>query len=1779
MAYIIYIYYGLADGIQIPNISQTQKVAAILLIMCLFVGLPVFTHAQDVIRATGGTDISIDSVATGGYVDISGPTIRETSTGQLQVGETISLTLPDGYEWNTGRSVMPGDVGEDDYLDATEDIIFIIESVGAQNTDLEVQFNSLTASEFTFTITGSSQTAGAGKGPARLTVEGLQITPANTDVPDEGTISNTGTTGPTDANYGNLSKKAGSIAEIRVETAADGSGQVLQEQELLAGNSLTVYAIARDLGGNFIENISLAEPADWELLNIQGDIIPSALEPSSALNSATFSSLSTGSANILAHYGNTSTIPSETITVLPRSADALQIRTQPSDTATAGVPFDPQPILALVDQFGNLVTTDNTTDVTASISNGSGTLLGTTTQTADQGSVSFSNLYTEVADTITLAFSGAGLDNILSNEIAVKPSTPIDLSFIQQPGNTARNTAIEPPVQMQLLDGYGNKVNAAGTTVIVSAVDTSGNNTDIFGSNSTLEVSTNQNGVATFDNLNISDQAPIAQYRLRATFNGISSTITSEPFEVLDPNNLAKFEITATDDADIQTQKAGQPFNIKVRAVDGYGNTYTDFNQTVTVTADANIQNGGGQTANFTDGVLASHSMTLSTSGETKIYVENININRNGESNPFTVTPAEVDFDSTEITADPQQIKANGSSTSEITVQLEDQFGNYLNTGGQTITIQTDAGTLSSNNGSGTTVEASDLNDGTYTATLTSSTAVETANLRALNSQGNLIASTQVTFTSGNLDSFVITIPRINGDPAIQTAGIPFDITVEAVDPYGNRVASYSGNLEFSTNATIGSGGSAAITDGLLQNHSIMLTKSDSAATIVVEDPNVYGVTGQSVPFIVEAAQPDPATSQVTADPTIIQNDGSSQSVITITLKDQYGNKVLTDYTADLSLSAEQTELNGAPTSGTPDATLGGLSFNASNSTYNATLTSTTTIENVAVSAEINGLLIPQQPTVRIVRPNTWEPGGSPNQRTDWNHAGNWSLGTVPTENDFVVIPGGLDNYPDLDLNISIGSLEIQQNGELVLFGGNSIEVAGGVQVDGTLDIEDNTNLFIDGSFTGSGTFASGESAEIEIGGDLSLENFLARTNGTVIRFNGSDLQTITSPNVLAQQLEILNDVTVTEGDLIDTSEMLITEGNTFELAQDAGVTLDNLQNISGSGKLILNNNTLVARGDMSLQQVDAAEGTVIFGIRTTESFADYPNLAQQQIAHLSEIKNAVVNNTEGVRTFEDIIISGDLTFENGELIISSGKSFIAPNQTYNNGSLTVRRTLSNKGWVMMGSPINAPISNLFEGLTTQGMANADYPNKQPNLLYYLESAECTNLDGDTVPCTDNQRWRTPADATDNIHSASADSLGRGYFFYIFGDVETDNNYNDQLPVTLSVTGQEYQHQNTTFDFSSVTYTASSDTADASVGWNLVANPWAATLDWDDAGWTRSNIDEVVYAWDPSINSYKTWNGIDGSLQDGLIKPFQAFWVKANGSAPSMTVNRSVKTTGGQFYGKSQKEPASIGFVLEADTLETSTYLTLTSDGSNAKDPRDGYRLLPFETNTYLELFTTLDDGRELAINNLARSFGQEIAIPLHVGGFKNGNPINGEYTLSWPVFGDVPGEWTMVLEDRKNGEKIDLRKNTFYSFNLSQSKTKTPIQNTVESFKLVNNPKSDVQARSQEKSSNEESRFVIHISPGADGSDVPNEYSLGKNYPNPFRDYTTIEYNTPVEGEVEIHIYDILGRKVKTILNEPRPANYHKIKWAPTQLASGIYIVVMRAGDKQFTKKITYIK
>ena len=112
------------------------------------------------------------------------------------------------------------------------------------------------------------------------------------------------------------------------------------------------------------------------------------------------------------------------ITVTPAAADQLLIHTLPSSTATAGQPFATQPVVFILDQFGNLETADNSTSITASLATGNGPLSGTTAVSVSGGVATFTDLSDDYPGVISLSFAGAGLAVSPSNDIFISPPVP-----------------------------------------------------------------------------------------------------------------------------------------------------------------------------------------------------------------------------------------------------------------------------------------------------------------------------------------------------------------------------------------------------------------------------------------------------------------------------------------------------------------------------------------------------------------------------------------------------------------------------------------------------------------------------------------------------------------------------------------------------------------------------------------------------------------------------------------------------------------------------------------------------------------------------------------------------------------------------------------------------------------------------------------------------------------------------------------------------------------------------------------------------------------------------------------------------------------------------------------------------------------------------------------------------------------------------------------------------------------------------------------------------------
>ena len=79
-----------------------------------------------------------------------------------------------------------------------------------------------------------------------------------------------------------------------------------------------------------------------------------------------------------------------------------------------------------------------------------------------------------------------------------------------------------------------------------------------------------------------------------------------------------------------------------------------------------------------------------------------------------------------------------------------------------------------------------------------------------------------------------------------------------------------------------------------------------------------------------------------------------------------------------------------------------------------------------------------------------------------------------------------------------------------------------------------------------------------------------------------------------------------------------------------------------------------------------------------------------------------------------------------------------------------------------------------------------------------------------------------------------------------------------------------------------------------------------------------------------------------------------------------------------------------------------------------------------------------------------------------------------------------------------------------------------------------------------------------------------PTSYRLEQNYPNPFNPSTTIRYQLPVEGQVTLVLYEMLGREVEKLVDERKEAGYYESLWEARTLASGMYFyrLVVRGQD-----------
>jgi hypothetical protein len=93
------------------------------------------------------------------------------------------------------------------------------------------------------------------------------------------------------------------------------------------------------------------------------------------------------------------------------------------------------------------------------------------------------------------------------------------------------------------------------------------------------------------------------------------------------------------------------------------------------------------------------------------------------------------------------------------------------------------------------------------------------------------------------------------------------------------------------------------------------------------------------------------------------------------------------------------------------------------------------------------------------------------------------------------------------------------------------------------------------------------------------------------------------------------------------------------------------------------------------------------------------------------------------------------------------------------------------------------------------------------------------------------------------------------------------------------------------------------------------------------------------------------------------------------------------------------------------------------------------------------------------------------------------------------------------------------------------------------------------------------------------EGSKLPRSFALRGCYPNPFNASTTIGYDLPRASQVTLEIYNLVGQKVATLVNDYQQAGYKTVNWNAAEVTTGIYYYKLTAGEFVSVRKLTILK
>lgn len=328
--------------------------------------------------------------------------------------------------------------------------------------------------------------------------------------------------------------------------------------------------------------------------------------------------------------------------------------------------------------------------------------------------------------------------------------------------------------------------------------------------------------------------------------------------------------------------------------------------------------------------------------------------------------------------------------------------------------------------------------------------------------------------------------------------------------------------------------------------------------------------------------------------------------------------------------------------------------------------------------------------------------------------------------------------------------------------------------------------------------------------------------------------------------------------------------------------------------------------------------------------------------------------------------------------------------------------------WRFLTSQVGGnTLADWDDDFVTSGYAGSDFPSFPFTSIHTYDESQPGTQDDGFVPASS---------------SSDAINIGEGYWVWC-GD-----SLGGTAPFTIDVKGAA----NIGDINLPVQYTVVSGAAND--GWCMVGNPYASTIDWDDADWTKTNMDDAIYIWDPDNHQFASYvNGVGVNGGSSLIASGQAFWVKANGPAPVLEAKEGVKSAIDAAFKNNVEVNGLTLSLIQGHNYDQAKLRTIDGASDGFDNSFDALKM--FSTDPDVPSISTLIPGNiDLSINSFPLA-NTDIVIPV-----RTTTGVSGSHVIKVT---NISGEFAascIKLEDSYTGDITILSEGETYAFNLSDT-------------------------------------------------------------------------------------------------------------------------------------------